>query len=108
MGDDEPSQDRLKHLTREELLRMNVRGDYESSVKKRDGSPLSLTGTGVLVCPYLEIVAECVGIEVVKNYDTLSSVSIPPFGLTFEKERLSLQKRSGVMGLSCTRYSIVP
>ncbi len=51
VSDNEPSHDRLKHLTLEELLRMKVRGDNESSVIKRDGAPLSLTGASVLVCP---------------------------------------------------------
>ena len=53
--DDEPSHDRLKHLTREEFLRMNVRGDNESSVKKWDCAPLSLTGASILVSPDLKV-----------------------------------------------------
>ena len=106
--DNESSHDGLKHRTREEFLRMNVRGDNESSVKKWDGAPLSLTGASKLICPYLEIVAEGVCVEVIKNYDTLSGVSVPPFALTFEKDSFSRQKSSGVVGLSCTRYSIVP
>ncbi len=52
VGDNEPSHDGLIHLTREELLRMNVRGDNESSVKEWDGAPLSLTGASVFVRPY--------------------------------------------------------
>jgi len=87
--DNESSHDGLKHRTREEFLRMNVRGDNKSSVKKWDGAPLSLTGASKLVCPYLEIVAEGVCVEVIKNYDTLSSVSVPPLALTFEKDSFS-------------------
>ncbi len=70
---------------------MKVRGDNESSVKKWDCAPLSLTGASIFVCPDLEIVTEDVGIEVVKNYDTLSGVSVPPFALAFEKDSLSRQ-----------------
>ncbi len=51
VSDDEPSHDRLKHLPLEQVLRMKVRGDNESSVKEWDGAPLSLTGASVLVCP---------------------------------------------------------
>jgi len=91
VGDNEPSHDGLKHRTREEFFRMNVRGDNESSVKERDGAPLSLTGAGELVSPNLKVVAECVGIEVIKNYDTLSGVSVPPFALAFEKDSFSRQ-----------------
>jgi len=62
VGNNKPSHDRLKHLTREELFRMKVRGDNESSVKERDGAPLSLTGASILVCPDLKIVGEGLGI----------------------------------------------
>ncbi len=55
VGDDEPSHDRLKHRTREEFLRMKVRGDNESSVKKWDCAPLSLTGASILVSPDLKV-----------------------------------------------------
>ena len=102
VGDNEPSHDRLIHRTREELLRMNVRGDNESSMKKWDGAPLSLTGTGKLVSPYLEVMAEGVCVEVIKNYDTLSGISVPPFALAFEKDSFSRHKRSCVVGLSGT------
>jgi len=87
--DNESSHDGLKHRTREEFLRMNVRGDNESSVKKWDCAPLSLTGASKLVGPYFKVMAEGVCVEVIKNYDTLSSVSVPPLALAFEKDSFS-------------------
>lgn len=47
-------------------------------------------------------------VEIIKNYDTLSGVSVPPFALAFEKDSLSRQKRSCVVGLTSTRDSIEP
>ncbi len=68
-------------LILEEFLYREVAGHYELFVLEVELISFGLSFTGILVCPYFQMMAECISVDVVENDNFFTLISIEPFVL---------------------------